>query len=68
MEGTQQSGIAFSLHIANIATDGQILQLARDTAAEIIDSDPDLSLPSHRILSEHLKFLFKRQVNWSLIS
>ena len=44
MEGTQQSGIAFDLKIANIAKDGQILQLARDIANEILDKDPELSL------------------------
>lgn len=45
MEGTQQSGIAFDLRIANIAKDGQILQLARDIAGEVLDADPDWRNP-----------------------
>ena len=42
LEGTLQSGIPFDLHIANIATDGQLVQLARDCACEILDADPSL--------------------------
>lgn len=68
MEGTQQSGIAFDLHIANLAKDGQIVQLARDDASEIIESDPTLSLPQHRNLSDKLKELFNRKFDWSFIS
>ena len=44
MDGTQQSGIAFDLKIANIAKDGQILQLARDIATEVLEKDPELIL------------------------
>ena len=51
MEGTQQSGIAFDLKIANIAKDGQILQLARDIANEILDKDPELS-PDRKLCPE----------------
>lgn len=40
MEGTQQSGIAFNLRIANLATDGQIVQLARDTAEDVLAGNP----------------------------
>ena len=68
MEGTQQSGIAFNLRIANVAKDGPILQQARDLASRIIDADPMLSHPQNQILLEHLRFLYHRQVNWSLIS
>ena len=68
MEGTQQSGIAFDLHIANLAKDGQIVQLARDDAREIIDADPSLSLPEHRMLNERLHDLFDRKIDWSFIS
>lgn len=68
MEGTQQSGISFNLKIANLAHDGQIVQLARDSALEIIEKDPKLQLPEHKSLAEQLTFLFQKQANWSLIS
>ncbi len=68
MEGTQQSGISFNLRISNLAHDGQIVQIARDAASEIIDSDPTLSHPIHKRLAEQLTFLFQKQANWSLIS
>ncbi len=68
MEGTQQSGIAFDLHIANLAKDGQIVQLARDDAREIIDADPSLALPEHLMLNERLHDLFDRKIDWSFIS
>lgn len=67
MEGTQQSGIAFNLKIANITRDSQILQLARDSANEILDKDADLSLPEHLILKIRLDKLFKRIVNFGLV-
>ena len=68
MEGTQQSGIAFDLHIADLAKDGQIVQLARDDAREIIDADPSLAKPEHRLLGERLHDLFDRKIDWSIIS
>ena len=68
MECTQQSGIAFDLKIANIAKDGQILQLARDIANEILDKDPELSLTENYVLNRQLQKIFKKKINWSLIS
>ena len=68
MEGTQQSGIAFDLRIANIAKDGQILQLARDIAGEVLDSDPDLTKPENAVLPRRLEKLFRRKIDFSLIS
>ena len=68
MEGTQQSGIAFDLKIAHIAKDGQILQLARDIANEILDKDPELSLTENYVLNRQLQKIFKKKINWSLIS
>lgn len=68
MEGTQQSGIAFNLKITNLAHDGQIVQIARDAASEILDKDYSLQLPEHQIMAKHLMFLFQKQANWSLIS
>lgn len=68
LEGTQQSGVAFDLKIANLAKDGQILQFARDLADEIISKDPLLEMPEHFILKKQLQKLFARKVDWSLIS
>lgn len=42
MEGTQQSGLAFSLNLANLATDGQILSLAREAADKVLNGRPEL--------------------------
>ena len=68
MEGTRQSGEGLDLKIANLATDGQILQYAREQAMEVLDKDPDLLSEEHRILSERLKMLFDKQKDWSRIS
>ena len=68
MDGRQQSGIAFDLKIANIAKDGQILQLARDIATEVLEKDPELILTEHHILKLQLQKIFKKKFNWSLIS
>ena len=68
LEGTMQSGIAFDLHIANLATDGQIIQLARNSASDILDEDPNLEAQNHAILRSQLDILFAKSVNWGLIS
>ena len=68
MEGTQQSGIAFNLQIANLAKDGQILQAARDEANRLLDTDEQLTHPENLIVRKELDRIFKRQKNWGLIS
>lgn len=68
LEGTQQSGIAFDLKIADIARDGQIVQLARDEAQKIIDSDPDCNNPVNDLLWSRLKQLRRTNINWAAIS
>lgn len=68
MEGTQQSGIAFNLQIANLAKDGQILQAARDEANTLLDSDERLEHPENYIVRKELSRIFERQKNWGLIS
>jgi ATP-dependent DNA helicase RecG len=68
LEGTQQSGMAFDLKIANIATDGQLVQMARDEAQEIIARDPDCNLPEHAILWNRLAELRKSSIDWGAIS
>ena len=68
LEGTQQSGVAFDLKIADIARDGQLLQHVREIAAEIIEKDPIGVLPENEILWRQLQSLRKTHVNWSAIS
>ncbi len=83
MEGTQQSGIAFDLKIANLAQDGQIVQAARNVAEEILAGNPQiagvpreasaesglkLDLAGLNILAAELKRRFDKKVDWSLIS
>ncbi len=68
LEGTQQSGMAFDLRIANIARDGIILQMARDAAQEIVDNDIDQHNPNYAVVWNHLKELRKSQINWGAIS
>ncbi len=68
LEGTQQSGEGVYLKIANLASDGQILQYARDIANELLDKDPGLEDESNQILNERLRKLFRKKTNWGLIS
>ena len=68
LEGTQQSGMAFDLKIANIARDGQLVQLARTEAQEIIDNDPECNAPHNALLWNRLKELKKTHINWAAIS
>ena len=68
LEGTQQSGVAFDLKLADLARDGQILQLARDTAEKVLDEDPHCAAAKNEILWRQLKKLKKDHVNWGAIS
>ncbi|GHT22636.1 ATP-dependent DNA helicase RecG [Bacteroidia bacterium] len=69
IDGTQQSGIAFNLKIANLAHDGQILTTARDFARDILDADPLLEQPQNALLARQLARLNKeKQMGWFMIS
>ena len=68
LEGTQQSGMAFDLKIADIARDGQLVQMARDEAQAIITADPLMQNPDNAIFVRRLYELRKTNVNWSAIS
>ena len=68
LEGTQQSGMAFDLKIANIARDGQLVQLARTEAQTIIDADPQCEHPQNSLLWNRLRELKKTHINWAAIS
>ena len=68
IEGTMQSGIPFDLHIANLATDGQIIQMARNSAERLIDRDPTLSLPENTLFARELAAASTGIRDWSRIS
>lgn len=68
LEGTQQSGVAFDLKIADIARDGQLLQYVRGVAQAVVDSDPLAEDPQQELLWRQLKVLRKTNVNWAAIS
>ena len=68
LEGTQQSGMAFDLKIADIARDGQLVQMARDEAQRIIDDDPTCTSPKYLTLWNRLRELRKTNINWAAIS
>ena len=68
LEGTQQSGIAFDLKIADIARDGQIVQLARNEAQAIIANDPNSEKPEYQMLWKRLAMLRKSNIDWAAIS
>ena len=69
IDGTQQSGIPFDLHIANLSTDGQLLTLARQAAMDILDQDPLLEDEMNRIYKRRLDSLrIESPQNWSEIS
>ncbi|MDE5774502.1 MAG: ATP-dependent DNA helicase RecG [Muribaculaceae bacterium] len=83
MEGTQQSGIAFSLKMANLATDGQIVQRAREAAIAILDANPELGPVAEgiaadmrwrldntglQIIASELHRRFAKETDWSVIS
>jgi ATP-dependent DNA helicase RecG len=64
MEGTQQSGIAFDLKIANLARDEQLLQYVREIARNVVDADPTHENPSFRVMWERLRTI-KNMKNWN---
>lgn len=68
LEGTQQSGLALDLKIADIARDGRIVQMARDEAQKVIDADPDAQRPEYQLLWQTLRQLKKTHINWGAIS
>lgn len=68
IEGTMQSGLPFDLKIANLARDGQIIQLARRAAEGLLDMDPELSLPENREFATALSIMVNRSTDWSRIS
>ena len=68
LDGTQQSGLPFELHIASLTHDGQILEVARQAALAILNADPLLDEMHNRIYKQRLDLLRQTVVNWGEIS
>ena len=68
LEGTAQSGMPFDLKIANIVKDQDLMELAREAVKEVLEQDPQQSLPQNAIIWSHLDMLKKTQINFSAIS
>ena len=68
IEGTMQSGTPFELHLTNLATDGAIVQMARDAAQVLLDSDPELTQADNAPFRRELEACIKRTADWSRIS
>ena len=69
IHGTQQSGEAFELNIANLATDSQIMQLTRDDALAILSADPMLERVENAPLRELRDRHYRRErIDFSDIS
>ena len=69
INGTQQSGMAFDLKIANPTLDVQILQITQQAAIGTLAEDPRLERPENAGLRE-LKMLYKadKTMDFSMIS
>jgi len=65
--GTQQSGI-LDFKLADIVQDGDVLQIARDAALNVLENDPDLGLPEHKAISQYYAAMLRKRPNWSRIS
>ena len=68
LEGTQQSGMAFDLKLANLARDGALIEHVREIAKEIVAADPDFSRQENVLLGRVLRRLKKSEYDWSSIS
>ena len=68
LEGTRQSGLPVDLKIASLAKDGLILNEARRCAQALLEKDPTLSQPSHRLLAEEISKDKYRMEDYSRIS
>ncbi len=69
INGTQQSGMAFDLRIANPTLDADLLQTAREAAIWILDADPHLQSPQNAPLKElRARHAGKQRFDFSMIS
>ncbi|MBR4678392.1 MAG: ATP-dependent DNA helicase RecG [Bacteroidales bacterium] len=68
MDSTQQSGTPMQLKIADLVHDGQLLNIARSAAYDVLDLDPELSKPENQILRKRRQVIFNKEQHWSRIS
>ena len=68
LEGTQQSGMAFDLRMANLARDGALIEHVREIARDIIADDPELTRQENLLMGRVLRRLKKSEYDWSSIS
>lgn len=67
IQGTRQSG-QLELKLADLVQDEKLLLTARSLAEKIIQEDPFLEKPQHRLLETYLQYFVKHRQDWSLIS
>ena len=68
LSGTQQSGVPVNLKLTNLAKDGQMIEIARNAAKDILDKDPNLQLPEHQPILAFAREQQRGKTNWSRIS
>ncbi|MEE3448391.1 MAG: ATP-dependent DNA helicase RecG [Bacteroidales bacterium] len=68
MDSTQQSGTPMQLKIADLVHDGQLLNIARSAAYDVLDLDPELTKPENQILRKRRQVIFNKEQHWSRIS
>jgi ATP-dependent DNA helicase RecG len=66
IDGTRQSG-NLNLRLADLVTDGAVLEAARETANQLIESDPGLEKPEHQPLLKYMEGITKDNI-WGKIS
>jgi ATP-dependent DNA helicase RecG len=66
--GTLQSGMPFDLKMANLATDGQLIQHVRGVVNDLLDSDPLLEQPQNSLLKNQLNKLEIHRTDYTGIS
>jgi len=64
MDGTRQSGIA-NLKIADLSTDSELIELARQKAEDILQDDPTLTKAENQILIPIINSKTSSKITWS---
>ncbi len=64
--GTQQSGLP-KLHMADLATDGDLMQAVRELAQRLLEEDPELEQPVNRPIAIALGEQMKDKALWGRV-